>query len=97
MTLEVIGAGFGRIGTRSTKNALEKLGFGGYFRRAAVAADASAAPTRLPAHRRESIDRDVLCDGWKRLCRFLDVAVPDAAYPHVDTTEQFCRYGAGST
>lgn len=28
-------------------------------------------------------------DGWEPLCRFLDVAVPDEAYPHVNSTQEF--------
>ncbi len=28
-------------------------------------------------------------DGWEPLCRFLEVPVPDEAYPRVNTTEEF--------
>jgi Sulfotransferase domain len=33
-------------------------------------------------------------DGWEPLCTALDLPVPDAPYPHVNTTAQF-RLGAG--
>ena len=37
MALEIIGAGFGRTGTLSLKNALEMLGFSGCYHMASVA------------------------------------------------------------
>lgn len=29
------------------------------------------------------------CDGWEPLCRFLGVPIPDAPYPHANSTEEF--------
>jgi hypothetical protein len=35
-------------------------------------------------------------DGWEPLCAALDVPVPDAPFPHVNTTEEFQAMMAGS-
>lgn len=51
MTLEVIGAGFGRTGTMSTKIALEKLGFGPCYHMKELYGN----PAHLPVWRRVSL------------------------------------------
>ena len=32
-----------------------------------------------------------VAEGWAPLCRFLDVPVPDAPFPHMNSTEQFWK------
>ncbi len=32
-----------------------------------------------------------VAEGWAPLCRFLDVPVPDALFPHMNSTEQFWK------
>jgi hypothetical protein len=43
---------------------------------------------------RTEVPRDRLlefdpAEGWPKLCAFLEVAIPDCEYPHVNTTEQY--------
>jgi Sulfotransferase domain len=36
-----------------------------------------------------------VAEGWAPLCRFLDVPVPDAPFPHMNSTEQFWKTARG--
>jgi hypothetical protein len=36
-----------------------------------------------------------VAEGWAPLCRFLDVPVPDAPFPRVNSTEQFWKLVGG--
>lgn len=40
----------------------------------------------IPAHRLLVFEAK---DGWEPLCRFLEVKIPDVAYPSMNTTEEF--------
>ena len=43
----------------------------------------------VPAHRLLVFD---VAEGWQPLCAFLDVAVPDEPFPHVNDTAEFRRW-----
>ena len=60
MTLDVIGAGFGRTGTLSTKTALERLGFDRCYHMMEVFAHVEHAPVWSAAARGEAVDFDAL-------------------------------------
>jgi hypothetical protein len=36
-----------------------------------------------------------VAEGWAPLCRFLDVPVPDAPFPRMNSTEQFWKIVRG--
>jgi hypothetical protein len=46
----------------------------------------------IPAERLLVFD---VAEGWAPLCRFLDVGVPDAPFPHMNSTEQFWKMVRG--
>ena len=64
MTIQVIGAGFGRTGTKSLKSALEQLGFEKCYHMVEVN-EHGHKHEWLKAHRGESINWDVLFKGFK--------------------------------
>ena len=64
MTIQVIGAGFGRTGTKSLKSALEQLGFEKCYHMVEVN-EHDHKHEWLKAHRGESINWDVLFKGFK--------------------------------
>lgn len=65
MTLSVIGAGFGRMGTLSLKFALEQLGFAPCHHMMEVFAHPAQASVWLAAARGEPVDWDKLLDGYR--------------------------------
>lgn len=65
MTLDVIGAGFGRTGTASLKAALERLGFDRCYHMYEVYAHPEHAAVWLRANAGEAVDWDVLFDGYR--------------------------------
>lgn len=67
MTLSVIGAGFGRMGTLSLKLALEELGFAPCHHMTEVFANPHQAPQWHAAARGEAVDWDALLKGYKAL------------------------------
>ena len=86
MALEIIGAGFGRTGNNFPKLALEQPGFGpchhlfddrahaiSVYRNHVAEAQADVPASRLL--------RDEVSQAWEPLRAFLDVEVPDAAFP----------------
>ncbi len=64
MTIEVIGAGFGRTGTLSLKLALEKLGFGKCYHMIEVAQNPGHVALWQDATRGEPTDWDTLFEGY---------------------------------
>jgi len=64
MTLQVIGAGFGRTGTRSLKQALEDLGAAPCYHMAEVFAHPEHLPVWLAATRGEPVDWKAFFAGW---------------------------------
>lgn len=64
MALRVIGAGFGRTGTLSLKNALEKLGFEKCYHMLEVFSHPNHAEMWLAATRGQQIDWDELFEGF---------------------------------
>jgi Sulfotransferase domain len=46
----------------------------------------------IPAERLLVFD---VAEGWSPLCRFLDVPVPDAPFPRLNSTEQFWKMVRG--
>lgn len=67
MTLSVIGAGFGRMGTLSLKHALEELGFAPCHHMTEVFAHPHQAPQFHAAARGEAVDWDALLKGYMAL------------------------------
>lgn len=65
MTLEVIGAGFGRTGTRSLKDALETLGVGACYHMAEVFANPEHVAVWDDASRGKPVDWDALFAGYR--------------------------------
>ena len=63
--LEVIGAGFGRTGTRSLKEALERLGFGPCYHTAEVLKNPGHAELCEAAARGEPVDLDGPLGGYR--------------------------------
>lgn len=64
MSLEVVGAGFGRTGTLSLKFALEKLGFSGCYHMMELMGHPEHADQWLAVSRGEEIDWDTLFAGY---------------------------------
>ena len=94
MALEIVGAGFGRTGNNFPKLALEQPGFGpchhlfddrahaiSVYRNHVAEAQADVPASRLL--------RDEVSQAWEPLCAFLDVEVPDAAFPRSNSSRQF--------
>ena len=65
MTLSVVGAAFGRMGTLSLKLALEEIGFGPCHHMTEVFARPEQASTWLAAAKGEAVDWDELLKGYK--------------------------------
>ena len=65
MSLEVIGAGFGRTGTKSLKLALEQLGFGPCYHMSEVLSTPGAAEHWATAAEGRPVDWDVVFDGYR--------------------------------
>ena len=65
VTLEVIGAGFGRTGTLSLKTALERLGFAPCYHMFEVFAEPSRAGTWLAAAEGASVDFEAALRGYR--------------------------------
>ena len=65
MALEVVGAGFGRTGTLSLKNALEKLGFDKCYHMMEMRQNPDHAEVWSAAHREERVDWDALFEGYR--------------------------------
>ncbi|HSG91732.1 MAG TPA: sulfotransferase [Pseudomonadales bacterium] len=68
MTIEVIGAGFGRTGTNSLKLALEQLGFDKCYHMFEVVQHREHIPIWAAAHRGEAIDWAALFEGYRATC-----------------------------
>jgi len=66
----VIGAGFGRTGTASTKRALEILGFGPCHHMEEVIQTPADVPTWVRASRGETVDWPAFLRGWGATCDF---------------------------
>ena len=65
MSIKVIGAGFGRTGTLSLKQALEQLGFDKCYHMMEVNNNPPHFDLWAKAHRGEEIDWDLLFDGYQ--------------------------------
>ncbi|MCC5888515.1 MAG: sulfotransferase family protein [Gammaproteobacteria bacterium] len=65
MSLQVIGAGFGRTGTLSLKVALEQLGFNKCYHMTEVFEQPEHIPIWAAAHRGEAIDWNALYRGYR--------------------------------
>lgn len=65
MSLQVIGAGFGRTGTMSLKLALEQLGFDKCYHMLEVFEHPEHIPVWAAAHRGEAIDWNALYQGYR--------------------------------
>ncbi len=86
MTIEVIGAGFGRTGTLSMKAALEQLGFGPCHHMMEVIGHPEQVPGWKAAYTGQPVDWDALLAGYRSCvdwpaCSFwaeLTKAYPDA-------------------
>ncbi|MBT4162732.1 MAG: sulfotransferase family protein [Gammaproteobacteria bacterium] len=65
MSLEIVGAGFGRTGTLSLKQALEQLGFSKCYHMLEVNEKEGHRTEWAKAHRGEAIDWDTLYEGYK--------------------------------
>ena len=64
MSLQIIGAGFGRTSTMSLKIALEQLGFGPCYHMSEVAQHPDHDAVWLTATRRQGVDWDALFKGY---------------------------------
>ncbi len=64
MTLEIVGAGFGRTGTLSMKAALERLGFGPCYHMAEIIANPPFAAHWMAASDGVPVDWDVVFKGY---------------------------------
>ena len=65
MTLEIVGAGFGRTGTLSMKAALERVGFGPCYHMAEVIANPPFAAHWMAAADGVPVDWDVVFKGYR--------------------------------
>ena len=65
MALEVVGAGFGRTGTKSLKFALEMLGFDRCYHMMEVREHLEHRPIWSAAHRGKQVDWDALFEGYR--------------------------------
>jgi hypothetical protein len=95
MSLKVIGSGFGRTGTMSTKLALEELGFGPCHHMVEVMAN-PAQPAHWHAHAAgEALDWRTVFDGYQAQVDFpgasvwrdLSIAFPEAKVIHTERPE----------
>lgn len=65
MALDVVGAGFGRTGTKSLKFALEMLGFDRCYHMIEVHEHPEHRPTWSAAHQGEPVNWDALFEGYR--------------------------------
>ncbi|MAB14601.1 sulfotransferase family protein [Parvibaculum sp.] len=70
MSLDVIGAGFGRTGTLSLKQALEELGFVKCHHMTEVFQNPDQAPLFLAAARGETVDWETVFKGYRAMVDF---------------------------
>ena len=70
MSLDVIGAGFGRTGTLSLKMALEELGFVKCHHMTEVFQNPDQAPKFLAAARGETVDWEEIFEGYRAMVDF---------------------------
>lgn len=94
MSLQVIGSGFGRTGTKSLKEALERLGFGPCHHMHEVVSHPESVPGWVEAFAGKPVDWERLlvfdvAEGWGPLCAFLGVPVPDEPFPHRNLRADF--------
>ena len=68
MSIKLIGAGFGRTGTLSLKNALEQIGFGKCYHMLEVYQNDGHRDEWVKAARGEAIDWVALFDGYQSSC-----------------------------
>jgi hypothetical protein len=95
MGLKVIGSGFGRTGTMSTKLALEQLGFGPCHHMTEVMGDPAQADHWALLARGENVDWAAVFDGYGAQVDFpgaavwheLSIAFPEAKVLHTERPE----------
>jgi hypothetical protein len=96
LVLQVIGSGFGRTGTKSTKTALECLGFGPCHHMLEVAVHPEQVPLWQAHARGESVDWNAVFKGYAaqvdwpgaHVWRELAVAFPQAKVIHTRRPEE---------
>jgi len=96
MALKVIGSGFGRTGTMSTKMALEELGLGPCHHMVEVMGNALQPPYWAALAAGEEVDWSEVFDGYKSQVDFpgasvwheLSIAFPDARVVHTERPEE---------
>lgn len=96
MGLRVIGSGFGRTGTMSTKMALEKLGFGPCHHMVEVMGDPAQPPHWKALAEGKEVDWAEVFDGYESQVDFpgasvwheLSIAFPDAKVIHTERPEE---------
>lgn len=82
MSLEVIGAGFGRTGTLSLKAALEQLGFVKCHHMMEVARDITQLDYWHSVSKGEAVDWDQVFAGYRASCDFPSSVVWERLYEH---------------
>jgi hypothetical protein len=96
MALKVIGSGFGRTGTMSTKLALEELGLGPCHHMVEVMGNALQPPHWAALAAGEEVDWSEVFEGYKSQVDFpgasvwheLSIAFPDARVVHTERPEE---------
>jgi Sulfotransferase domain len=96
MTLQVIGSGFGRTGTMSTKQALEQLGFGPCHHMVEVMGNPAQPPHWDAVAAGEEVDWQEVFTGYTSQVDFpgaavwhqLSIAFPDAKVIHTERPEE---------
>jgi len=95
MGLKIIGSGFGRTGTMSTKMALEELGFGPCHHMVEVMGNPAQPPHWAALARGEDVDWEDVFDGYTSQVDFpgasvwheLSIAFPEAKIIHTERPE----------
>jgi hypothetical protein len=82
MSLEIIGAGFGRTGTMSLKAALEQLGFTKCHHMQEVALHAEQLDYWYAVSKGEPVDWDQVFAGYRASCDFPSSALWERLYEH---------------
>jgi len=82
MSLEIIGAGFGRTGTMSLKAALEQLGFSKCHHMQEVARHAKQLDYWYAVSQGEPVDWDQVFAGYRASCDFPSSVVWEQLYEH---------------
>ncbi|GAA3237731.1 sulfotransferase [Nonomuraea helvata] len=90
--MKVIGAGFGRTGTRSLQTALEILGYGPCYHMSTVIAEPYRVRQWLDIGEGRSYDWDTLFAGFRSA---VDWPVPDVPFPQVNERGHSARNGRG--